>query len=240
MQYRMLPRAQCCCGLACACRVSVLGLRRSVLRNREIWGASFVFWPRSEDCVDVCSGEADSPWCVLAVVCPTGDSVQRIRVTGFFRVLHYRLWEVRLVTMSSGVFVCDWENCIGRTKAGCQQWVGNCVERHGEFLHQWWQRFTNLASPLDICLHRCGGHLKTLRPVALRQVLLFLLANHRRPFKRRRVRTVWPRFPDSRHLIGRKEVTERLLYFVYKMTMILTAQLWSSCDALTSQILLWK
>ena len=155
-------------------------------------------------------------------------------------VLRYRLWVVRPVTTSSGVFVCDRENCIGRTKAGCQRWVGNCVERRGEVLHQWWQRFTNLASPLDIYLHRCGGHLKTLRPVALRQVLLFLLANHRRPFKRPRVRTVWPRFPDSRHLIGWKEVTERLLYFVYKMTMILTAQLWGSCDALTSRFLLWK
>ena len=240
MEYRMLPRAQCCCGLACACGVYVLGLRRSVLRNREFWGASFVFWPGSADWVDVCSGEADSPVCVLAVVCPTGDSVQRICVTGFCRVLRYRLWVVRPMTTSSGVFVCDRENCIGRTKAGCQRWVGNCVERRGEVLHQWWQRFTNLASPLDIYLHRCGGHLKTLRPVALRQVLLFLLANHRRPFKRPRVRTVWPRFPDSRHLIGWKEVTERLLYFVYKMTMILTAQLWGSCDALTSRFLLWK
>ena len=133
MEYRMLPRAHCCCGLACACGVCVLGLRRSILRNREIWGASFVFWPGSADCVDVCSGEADSPWCVLAVVCPTGDSVQRICVTGFCRVLRYRLWEVRPVTTSSGVFVCDRENCIGRTKAGCQRWVRNCVERRGEF-----------------------------------------------------------------------------------------------------------
>ena len=123
----------------------VLGLRRSILINREIWGASFVFWLGSADCVDVCSGEADSLWCVLAVVCPTGDSVQRICVTGFCRVLRYRLWEVRPVMTSSGVFVCDRENCIGRTKAGCQRWVGNCVERRGEFLHQWWQRFTNLA-----------------------------------------------------------------------------------------------
>ena len=137
MEYIMLPRAQCCCGLACACGVCVLGLRRSVLRNREIWRASFVFWPGSADCVDVCHGEADSPWCVLAVVCPTGDSVQRICLTGFCRVLRYRLWEVRPVTTSSGVSVCDRENCIGRTKAGCQRWVGNCVERRGEFLHQW-------------------------------------------------------------------------------------------------------
>ena len=30
MEHRMLPRAQCCCGLACACGVCVLGLRRSV------------------------------------------------------------------------------------------------------------------------------------------------------------------------------------------------------------------
>ena len=64
MEYRMLPRAQCCCGLACACGVCVLGLCSSVLRNREIWGASFVFWPGSADCMDVCSGEADSLWCV--------------------------------------------------------------------------------------------------------------------------------------------------------------------------------
>ena len=137
MEYRMLPRAQCCCGLACAWGVYVLGLRRSVLRNREFWGASFVFWPGSADWVDVCSGEADSPVCVLAVVCPTGDSVQRICVTGFCRVLRYRLWVVRPVTTSSGVFVCDRENCIGRTKAGCQRWVGNCVERRGEVLHQY-------------------------------------------------------------------------------------------------------
>ena len=135
MEYRMLPRAQCCCGLACACGVYVLGLRRIVLRNREFWGASFVFWPGSADWVDVCSGEADSPVCVLAVVCPTGDSVQRICVTGFCRVLRYRLWVVRPVTTSSGVFVCDRENYIGRTKAGCQRWVGNCVERRGEVLH---------------------------------------------------------------------------------------------------------
>ena len=171
MEYRMLPRAQCCCGLACACGVCVLGLRRSVLRNREIWGASFVFWPWSADCVDVCSAEADSPWCVLAVVCPTGDSVQRICVTGFCRVLRYRLWEVRPVTTSSGVFVCDRENCIGHTKAGCQRWVGNCVERRGEFLHQWWQRWQLFAvpvmvegnGPLTVCLVNLGEELISLK-----------------------------------------------------------------------------
>ena len=188
----------------------------------------------------MCAGEKLIARGVFWQSCVRLDSVQRICVTGFCRVLRYRLWEVRPVPTSSGVFVCDRENCIGRTKAGCQRWVGNCVERRGEFLHQWWQIFTNLASPLDICLHRCGGHLKTLRPVALRQVLLFLLANHRRPLKRPRVRIVWPRFPDSRHLIGWKEVTERLLYFVCKITMILTAQMWSSCDALPSQFFVVK
>ena len=157
MEYRMLPRAQCCCGLACACGVCVLGLCRSVLRNREIWGASFVFWPGSADCVDVCSREADSPWCVLAVVCPTGDSVQRICVTGFCRVLRYRLWEVRPVTTSSGVFVCDRENCIGRTKAGCQRWVGNCVERRGEFLHQYHKMYHQSIAAQPQALCTCPG-----------------------------------------------------------------------------------
>ena len=98
---------------------------------------------------------------------------------------------------------------IGCTKAGWQRWVGNYAKRRGEFLHQWWQRFTKFASMLDICLYHCGGHLRTLRPVVVRQVFWFLLANHRRPFKRPQVMRVWPRFQESCHLIGWKGVTRR-------------------------------
>ena len=58
--------------------------------------------------------------------------VQRICVTGSW-ALRYRQWVVRPVTMSSGVCLCATRKYIGCTKAGWQRWVGNCVERHGDF-----------------------------------------------------------------------------------------------------------
>ena len=163
----MLPRTRCCCGLACACGVRVLWLHRSVPRNREIWGASFVFWPGIADCVDVCSGEADSHWRALSVVCPTGDKWCAVdlcdRILGVTLPYVELQWWRRQVPDSKvhganmgpilgrqdpgwphgcpmnfaiwGVCVCV-AKIIGRTKEGCQLWVGNCVKRRGEFLDQ--------------------------------------------------------------------------------------------------------
>ena len=135
------PECSVVVGWLAPAECDVLGLRRSVLRNREIWGASFVFWPGSADCVDVCSGEADSPWCVLAVVCPTGDSVQRICVTESCRVLRYRLWVVRPVTMSSGVFVCDREIWYWAYK-------GRMSTVSGELCWETWGVFTSMVAAI--------------------------------------------------------------------------------------------
>ena len=77
------------------------------------------------------------PLCVRLVI----YGVQLI----YDRILGITLpWVVIPVTVSSGVCVCV-TKITGHTKAGCQRWVGNCVKRHGEFLHQWWQWFMNLT-----------------------------------------------------------------------------------------------
>ena len=110
IEYRMLPRVQCCWGIACACRVRVLWWCRNIPRNREIWGASFVFWPGSADCVDVCSWDTDSQWHVVSVVCATGDKVCRGSVD--------RILSVALPSVSGAssddvvrcVFVCNRES----------------------------------------------------------------------------------------------------------------------------------
>ena len=104
---------------------------RSVSRNQEIWGASFVFWVASVDCVDVCSREADSQWRALSVVCPTGDIWCAEDLCD--RILGVALLCVVITVMtSSGVCVCV-AKITRLTKPGCQRWVGNCVKRRGEF-----------------------------------------------------------------------------------------------------------
>ena len=135
MEYRMLSRAQCCCGLTCACGVCCDCAGASLETGRFEWQA-LSSGPGAQT-LWTCVAKNLMAHVVLAVVCLIGD--QKCAEDLCDRILYVVLPSVSGASSDDivrCVFVCDREICIGRTKAGCQRWVGSCVKRRGRYYRQ--------------------------------------------------------------------------------------------------------